>query len=226
MKWAFYEPSIWKRKGLKLLDSFPLGRKIRHEIYPGRAEERKQLGLTGFSVLRKEASVVIPDVVRIMNAQRTSPDWPMLILRCLGDEGIPALVQVITNTSNPPEFRACATKYVEWEATNSGWAVEPLVGCLQEKDPELVAGIARDLGALKQEPEIAVPALTKKLQDFAGYVRFNAAWSLGEFGSAARSAMPALVDMLNDPDIHGRKVATNAIKKIAPEVLTNRAAHF
>src|SRR6185436_9207850 len=38
MRWAFYKPSIWKTKSLAALDRIPFGARIKHEIYPGRAE--------------------------------------------------------------------------------------------------------------------------------------------------------------------------------------------
>jgi HEAT repeat protein len=45
-------------------------------------------------------------------------------------------------------------------------------------------------------------------------IRNNAANSLGEFGAAARAAIPKLVSLTSDPDSRVREVATNALKRI------------
>ncbi|HWY77410.1 MAG TPA: HEAT repeat domain-containing protein, partial [Verrucomicrobiae bacterium] len=46
------------------------------------------------------------------------------------------------------------------------------------------------------------------------YVRGNAAWSLGRFGSGAKAAVPALKKALEDSDAYVRRQATNALKSI------------
>ena len=91
MRWAFYEPPAWRRTWLSLLEKTALGSRIKHRIYPGRPEEPRNLSLEGFDILGKEAMPVIPEVVRSMNALNSRGDWPMLVLRCLGDTGLPSL---------------------------------------------------------------------------------------------------------------------------------------
>jgi hypothetical protein len=44
---------------------------------------------------------------------------------------------------------------------------------------------------------------------------------LGRFGAHARSAVPGLVWILNDTNLDVRLTVTNALRDIAPEVLTN-----
>jgi HEAT repeat protein len=44
------------------------------------------------------------------------------------------------------------------------------------------------------------------------------------FGQDAREALPQLVTALSDPDTDVRTTAAEALKQIAPEVLTNSAA--
>ena len=51
--------------------------------------------------------------------------------------------------------------------------------------------------------------------------RWQAILSLGRFGPEARAAAGALQRVLSDPDATLRRYATNALRKIAPEYLTN-----
>ncbi len=159
MRWAFYEPSAWKKKSLGLLEKTTYGSRIKHRIYPGRPEELRNFSLEGFTILGKEATSVIPEMVRIMNAGRPEPDWPMLVLSCLADYGLPSLMEVITNRANTVAFRACALKYVRWDCTNSAWAVAPLAKCLDEQDWEIVSGAAHALGQLRKSDPSAAPVI-------------------------------------------------------------------
>ena len=158
----------------------------------------RNLSLEGFEILGKEAAPVIPEVVGAMNALNSRGDWPMLILRCLGDTGLSSLMAVITNRANTVAFRECALKYVSWDCTNSAWAVAPLIRCLNEEDWEIVSGAARAIGELAQEPNIAVPVLVASLRHPNRSVRYNAAYSLGRFGTNAQSAAPAIMEMFTD----------------------------
>jgi HEAT repeat protein len=50
-------------------------------------------------------------------------------------------------------------------------------------------------------------------------VRNRAALALGKFGHNARSAIPALISLLDDPDIFVRLAATKALRQIDRRVL-------
>ena len=51
----------------------------------------------------------------------------------------------------------------------------------------------------------------------AGFDASRVSHSLGMFGRDARLAVPALVELLNDPDADVRGSATNPVKTIDPE---------
>ena len=225
MRWAFYEPPAWRRTWLSFLGKTAYGSSIKHRIYPGRPEKLCNLSLEGFEILRKEAAPVIPEVVGAMNVLNSRGDWPMLILRCLGDTGLSSLMAVITNRANTVAFRECALKYVSWDCTNSAWAVAPLIRCLNEEDWEIVSGAARAIGELAQEPNIAVPVLVASLRHPNRSVRYNAAYSLGRFGTNAQSAAPAVMEMVTDiDDVYGRMQVTNVLRRIAPALLPMEGA--
>ncbi len=69
------------------------------------------------------------------------------------------------------------------------------------------------------EPEVVVPVLASALQSPDCRLRQCAAHGLGDFGEKAKAAVPALLEALDDPWLKGRLFATNALVKIAPEVL-------
>lgn len=72
-----------------------------------------------------------------------------------------------------------------------------------------------------------LPQLVGMLTNETSSVRFGAARGLSSFGSLAQEfpgldtarAVPSLVQTLKDPDLRVRKEATNALQKIAPDVL-------
>lgn len=67
------------------------------------------------------------------------------------------------------------------------------------------------------EPDLVVPALTNCLRSTDLYLRGAALDALGKFGANARSAVPALIPELYDPDPSVRKWATNALTKVEPD---------
>jgi HEAT repeats len=75
----------------------------------------------------------------------------------------------------------------------------------------------KGLCMVRVEPETVVPALSKSLADNDWLVRSRAAGGLGDFGEAARQAVPSLVELLTDPKQPVREAATNALKQIDPE---------
>jgi HEAT repeat protein len=62
-----------------------------------------------------------------------------------------------------------------------------------------------------------VPNLIKALKNDSPDVRAQAAGFLGEFGSDAKEAIPALLEACDDEDEAVRTNARRALKKIDPE---------
>ncbi len=73
------------------------------------------------------------------------------------------------------------------------------------------------LGKIHAEPELVVPALTNLLTNPDRDVRASTISSLELFGSGAKSAVPVLIQSLNDPNPPVRKLARSALQKIDPE---------
>ena len=94
----------------------------------------------------------------------------------------------------------------------------------QLKNPEVVKRrqAIRELGSRTGDSERVVAALTEALQDESGYVRHDAATTLGKFGPVAKPAAPSLTKLLKDKELGVRKAAEVALQKIAPEANLKR----
>src|SRR5205814_361410 len=101
--------------------------------------------------------------------------------------------------------------------TNARPAVEMLIRSLD--DHTLGGGAAVVLGRLGLEGDVCVPALERCLLSPKPALRMWGAISLGRFGDVAAPAVPELVKALNDGQESVRIEITNALMKIAPEVL-------
>jgi HEAT repeat protein len=104
------------------------------------------------------------------------------------------------------------------------------------------------LGKIAKDPALPLPALARSLSDAGTQgdfdetttsltrlivsqktperLRVASIMALGLMGARAHEAVPALVRTLNDDDEMVQSAATNALLKIAPNVLTNRVKDF
>jgi HEAT repeat protein len=89
----------------------------------------------------------------------------------------------------------------------------------QIKDPDVVKRrqAIRELATRTADAERILPGLVEALQDENGYVRHDAAITLGKFGPAAKQGVPALMVALKDKERGVRKAAAQALKKIDPQ---------
>jgi HEAT repeat protein len=70
--------------------------------------------------------------------------------------------------------------------------------------------------ALAKIGSASVEPLIEALKDTSAERRAGAAYALGQIGSGARAALPALLDLLKDGDVGVRRQASYAIGKIVP----------
>jgi HEAT repeat protein len=80
------------------------------------------------------------------------------------------------------------------------------------------------LGKIGLEPQLVVPALMRALEDRRGSVRQDAAFALGNYGDAARPAVPGLQALLGDEMPLVQRAARETLQAIAPAALTNAPA--
>jgi HEAT repeat protein len=135
------------------------------------------------------------------------------------ESAVQPLVAVLTNAYVPNSLKETVADALQYAGTNAGPAVPCLVKWLEGTNVGLASYAVSTLGELRLRPDLVVPALVKVVQrdDFRKvYVLF----ALGEFGTQATNATPTVLLALHDPDPEVRDYATNALKSIAPALLT------
>lgn len=91
--------------------------------------------------------------------------------------------------------------------------VRRLVAALNDADPDVRQNLAV---ALAKIGPATVEPLTEALRDPDANRRAGAAYALGQIGGAAKSALPALLDLLTDPEVNVRRQVSYAISRIVP----------
>jgi HEAT repeat protein len=209
LNWIRFDPPAWKDKLPGFLSD--------NERF------RAQAAAEGFAILGLKAKTAIPDLIHTM---RTAQNQDVMLragyaLAHLGPEAMPPLVTALTNPSQTLIVRSLLASYISKQGTNAGLAVPGFIQCLSDTNPLVAANAARCLGELRLEPASVIPALTRSLDHSSPLVRKYAATGLGEYAQNGVPALPRLMEVLHDSDRAVRSTATNALRKIAPEVLTN-----
>jgi len=168
--------------------------------------------------LGPEAYGAIPQLVHMLNDTNriSSESLAATALGYIGKQSLPALLNALTNL--PPPGCYFAFHGVEAMGSNASPALPALIGLLANANGS-AASAAGTLGELKLEPQLVVPALTGCLRNVNPAARCWAAQGLRRFGEEARSATPALLIALNDPEIAVRHHASNAVRQIDPKAL-------
>jgi HEAT repeat protein len=185
----------------------------------GGGEERCRRGMLGFHLLGPAASGAAPELTERMST-RASPSGGLCAdaLGEIGKEGLPPLVEALTNIQALNRVDAVAAIGLYIAPTNGVSLVPVLAKCLSDKDPVVAALSVRALGHLGTELYNAVPPLTEALKDPRPHMRVVALQTVGDLGPRGRVALPLLMPLLNDSDLGARREATNTLQKIAPEV--------
>jgi HEAT repeat protein len=172
----------------------------------------------------QKADAAIPELTKLMNDPEITAraDRAAVSLAKMGKLAMPTFLTALTNGA--VHVRSRAAFHLQDLGTNALPAVPMLVKTLADEDWIPAQAACWTLGALRAEPELVVPALAKLVEGPKAGCRMPALVALGRFGAEARAALPAVVKALNDSDAEVREAATNAVRKIAPEVLERDAA--
>lgn len=182
---------------------------------------RLDLGLSCLKILGPEAEPAIPNLVRAANASNYYVSKAATVgLAQIGERGINALITIIEDPKHP--YRVIAAEALaSVDRAKSDSATTVLIRLVCDRDTKLAIAAAYTLGDLNSEPQIVVPALSRGVADPRPIVRMNAVKALGMFEERARPAVPVILNACNDTDPFVRYEATNALRAVAPEVLTN-----
>jgi HEAT repeat protein len=230
LHWMSYQVPNWRSKLVEVVQRMPISSPRK------RALDNRMLGLNasraaiseiGFEILREEAAPAVPALAGMVEDpnSRERRVRAMLALVSIGKDGMQPMVAAVTNKALPVQYRCMAAGYIAdpnmYLGTNAISAARAIISCLE--DPAVAVCIAQVLGILKFAPEEAVPALAKCLRSQDPDLRARAATALGEFGEDASSAVPDLLLIASDKDQTVRDTVTNALERIAPEVLKKDA---
>ena len=225
LQWFACEPSAWRDKlSEKLRIGPPIilqNRFARYCLRDG-SKERIRLVKVGFIVLGPAAGSAAPDLAKhAMNPQRRSrASDAARILGYLGPAACPHLLGIVTN-SRDLRVRTSAVFSLGNLGKDGRLAIPLLIHFLTDESDELAGAAAEALGIMHEDPETVVPALTPHLSDTRRFVRAFSAQALGHFEAEARPAIPTLIRLLDDEDMNAAQSARAALRKIAPEALTN-----
>jgi hypothetical protein len=155
----------------------------------------------------------------------------------IGETALPPLLGVATNRAKPTQFRRLVLdtisprnfRFVGFQHTpiqdtlpdhnDTSSLIPILLPCLHEKGLE--DSTIRLLGRLGLTADTAFQVFTNGITAKNVDVRIAAVRWAALFKSNAPRATPELIKCFNDPDAAVRRQASNALQKIAPDVLTN-----
>ena len=95
-------------------------------------------------------------------------------------------------------------------------AVPALLTCLTNTDSNLRFRATAALATCQGEPSVLVPAFTERLNDSDAPTRSQALVGLSRFGPLASNSAPAVIRLLNDPEVYlVRPCARECLQAIA-----------
>jgi len=140
--------------------------------------------------------------------------WTLGMTRC--EEVIPILESTMTNgPANTPSLAAYSTGAL---GHRGRLAIPALIWLLDHTNLQMRLEAIRALQNICVEPEIAVPALTRKLADPAPPVVLFAAEALAAFGTNAASSQSALGNTLQSSNTRLRRAGSNALLRVKCEI--------
>jgi hypothetical protein len=240
------EPS-WMAEHLKnLVNQLPKAITPRSaQTWTDKPDNSHSLDAVGaFEFLGEAGRPAIPELKKILYDRGASSVVCSLAaqaLQAIGPAATPALLEILTDTNAPNRADAALalSGYVlpndevfsmVPRINDNSTVVPVLVSTLSDKDRHVAYNVVFALGIRAQYtqpmPELVLPALTNLLQQetLNYFDRANTMRTIGYYGSKARMALPALLPYTTNSAHAVRDKAIEAIRKIAPETLTNAPA--
>jgi len=245
VKWIQYEPGPMRGLADRVRPALP--KRLREQsvvvdwVFRDAAFNRAELAVRGFKMLNPMGSNAVPDLERLLMSHSIGYSFAMDALAFTGREGWKVLASAMADPEHPHRdvvanyFGNVGTRVV---GTTLGSvsadevprdlpvlvkSVAPImVRCLEDKDEAIAFSAIEVLSGLRGDPEIpdwVLAAVEGALRHSDSAVRSSAAGCLCGYGERAQSAASSVAKLLNDPEDFVRTAATNALVKIAPELL-------
>lgn len=196
--------------------------KVLMEDRNAQVRERAAVALWAIGPAAKGA---VPSLIELLNDRATGENlrWALATaLECIGseaEEAVPTLVHVLE--TDTPKVRKAAALALGKIGGKSKEVVPALIKILDYPEIFVQRNAAEALGMLAREPERCVPALVevvkrhKRGQDTIHPCQ-AACWSLGQFGTHAKTAVPMMIPILKDDkeNNHLRSVIIEALEEV------------
>jgi HEAT repeat protein len=224
LEWMSHEPAKLRAKIYSKIDDLggntDLGTKIVNSLKSNR-EKKAELAWCGFEILGPLAAPAIPQLQQYIG--QTNSAWlassAVNVLGKVRDPALPMLLSLTTNQTRDIRLYAVLGLFEFSDSTNAPIIVESLVHRFDDGDVRVAQIAIWALGQFKEQTETVVPVLSRALQSGNSQLYYPACQALASLGVRATNAIPAILPMLHDTNIAVRQVATNALLKIAPEML-------
>jgi len=173
--------------------------------------------MQAFEVLGPIAAPALPELTRRIGATNfpTARDRALAALAHIGPRAVPTMAKVLSTETDAQ--RMWVMVCVEAMGTNARPLLPLLVTNLQHQNIDIAVNSAYELGELKLEPALVVPALTAALVDNRPELRTSACTALSKFGHNARQALPSITNLLSDANPMAQAAAAEARDAIASE---------
>jgi hypothetical protein len=238
VEWTITDKVPWQQRVSDAIQTLPrlIKKLFMKPAYQALSRSYKKsprpLASLAFMVLQERGAPAVPGLTRCLRDPRANflqKDASMEALCRIGQPGLPTLLEVL-KSSDTATHQAAASHICNM--INLGAAAEPVVPeaitWLNGQNRTLAGEAAHVLGWWQIEPGVVIPALMTSFQSTNGntWLVANSGEALAKFGEQSRAAVPVLMARLNDRDTAVRRSATNALLKIAPEVLTCGATNY
>ena len=232
LKWARQGVPVWQIRAAEWCQKFHVYW-LGHPVW-ARAR-RNYHAWAALRLLGPKATSAVPEVSRIAmdSGSYEVMGHAVIFLSESGPDGVPPLLQIIAQGTGERRIKAIVhIADMPDLGTNASVVVAVLMKCLDENDESVAACAANSLGRLGRETKKVVPALIGLLHDQRPAVSTSAWEALGMLADNRAAvpdlqrAVPELATAKEDPIPKVRECATNALVKIAPEVLTNGVKGF
>jgi hypothetical protein len=176
---------------------------------------RPDLAIMAFRALGSDAEDAVPALAQMLYAPNNSR-WAVMALCAVGPQGVNALEDTFPKIEDGILRANIINQMEEGITPELEGSCAPFLARMLGEDSHAAVRMsaARVLGTLTNSVTLAVPALSKGLQDRDGGVRLTASASLGRFGQAAASAIVSLQVALNDTNPQVRLEAARALRSI------------
>ena len=129
--------------------------------------------------------------------------WAAIAFGTLGDDAASAVPDLIKLYDHPVSYPS--QRYTAYALSRIGPAAKPAIPSLlraatTSTEEEVQAAALYALGGIHSEPERVVPVLENYLRNTSIETQREAIDALGNFGADARSALPALVELMQSPN--------------------------